>query len=306
MNLKAQNRSNVFLQLVYLVLLCFASAMVCMLLAMVVYFVTSNNSIASFTDTTSLINDLNFLRTVQISSTIGMFIIGPLIFCRLEAYQPAEYYKFKNSPLPVLLILIVFLMLMLTPVLEWLITFNSDMKLPEAVKGIENWMRQKEDEAEKVMTMLIKMDNFGMYLFNLLMIAVIPAIGEELTFRGALQNILFRWVNNKHVVIWVSAAVFSAIHFQFYGFLPRMLLGGVFGYLMIYGQSIWYPILGHFINNAVAVTMAYIYLQKGKPIDNLENETFFSPAYYLISAAISLVLMLIFKTLANKKTVLYE
>ncbi len=247
--------------------------------------------------------NLAFLRAVQLSSSIGIFIIGPVLFSRFERYQVLNYFKLNRAPIPVLLILVISLMIAITPLMEWLVTFNAEMKLPAALKDLEIWMRKQEDAAEQAMMMLIKMDSFSMYLFNLFMIAVIPAIGEELAFRGALQNILFRWFSNKHVVIWLTAAVFSAIHMQFYGFLPRMLLGGIFGYLMVYGKSIWYPILGHFINNGVAVTITYFYLKQGKSIENIDNETYFNPVYYLLSAAISLVLLPVLKKIVSQKSI---
>ncbi|TAF81977.1 MAG: CPBP family intramembrane metalloprotease, partial [Sphingobacteriales bacterium] len=118
----------------------------------------------------------------------------------------------------------------------------------------------------------------------LLMIAILPAIGEELFFRGTIQNIFTALFKNPHVAVWLTAILFSAIHLQFYGFLPRMFLGALFGYLFIWGKSIWLPILGHFLNNGFAVIMAFRLQQEGKSISELDNA--FSPSWYAILCSI--------------------
>ena len=105
--------------------------------------------------------------------------------------------------------------------------------------------------------------NSAMDLFiNLIMIGLIPAIGEELVFRGVVQKIFSQWSKNVHIGIWSAAFLFSAMHMQFYGFLPRMMLGGLLGYLYVWSGSLWLPIIGHFVNNAGAVLMSYFF-QRG-------------------------------------------
>jgi membrane protease YdiL (CAAX protease family) len=96
-------------------------------------------------------------------------------------------------------------------------------------------------------------DSTGDLLVNFMMIAILPAIGEEFLFRGVLQRLFINWTRNAHVGILVSAFLFSFIHFQFYGFVPRFLLGLYFGYLMFWSASIWVPVAAHLINNGMAV-----------------------------------------------------
>lgn len=117
-----------------------------------------------------------------------------------------------------------------------------------------------EELAEQMTEAMLNMPNVTSLLINLLVVAVIPAVCEELAFRGVLQIQLSRMFKNVHAGIWVSAFVFSFIHFQFYGFLPRMLLGAFFGYLLVHTGSIWAPILAHFLNNAAAVSVHYVQL----------------------------------------------
>ena len=97
----------------------------------------------------------------------------------------------------------------------------------------------------------------GMWL-NLVIIAALPAIGEELIFRGVFQKILQNLFRSGHLSVWFTSFLFSAIHFQFYGFLPRFILGLIFGYLFLWSRNIWLPVIAHFINNAVPTVGAYI------------------------------------------------
>jgi membrane protease YdiL (CAAX protease family) len=90
------------------------------------------------------------------------------------------------------------------------------------------------------------------------MIAVLPAVGEELLFRGVIQKLFSKITRSHHWGIWISAILFSALHLQFYGFIPRLLLGAMFGYLLVWSGSLWLPILAHFINNAAAVTALFM------------------------------------------------
>jgi len=99
-------------------------------------------------------------------------------------------------------------------------------------------------------------------LFNIFMIAIVAAIGEELIFRGVIQKIFARWTGNIHLAIIITGFLFSLIHLQFYGFFPRWLLGVMFGYLMVWSGTLWLPIFAHFVNNAVAVLVSYL-IHKG-------------------------------------------
>src|SRR5690606_12250217 len=126
------------------------------------------------------------------------------------------------------------------------------------LSGMEEWMKNAEEQAEVLTEAFLKVDTTAGLMFNLFMIAVLPAIGEELLFRGVIQRIFTNWTRNHHWGIWISAILFSALHIQFYGFVPRMLLGVMFGYLLVWSGTIWLPILAHFCNNAFAVTAMYL------------------------------------------------
>jgi hypothetical protein len=118
-------------------------------------------------------------------------------------------------------------------------------------------MRSSEQEAERITKAFVNVTSVREVFINVLVIAVLPAVGEELLFRGVVQRIVAEWMRNHHAGIWISAAVFSAIHIQFFGFIPRMLLGVCFGYLLLWSGSIWLPVIAHFFNNAAAVVSAW-------------------------------------------------
>ncbi len=143
------------------------------------------------------------------------------------------------------------------PVISMLAEWNKSMELPSSLAALEEIMRQMEDSANEMTERFLNTTSVWMMFVNLFVMALLPAVCEEMMFRGWLQRRLSNSVN-IHVAILVSAFVFSAIHFQFYGFIPRMLIGAALGYLYCYTGSLWAPIIAHFTNNAVAVISAFL------------------------------------------------
>jgi membrane protease YdiL (CAAX protease family) len=132
------------------------------------------------------------------------------------------------------------------------------MQLPNFLNGIETWMKQSEDKATVLTEALTKGTTVDVLILNLIVIALMAAFSEELFFRGILQKVLNECVSNKHIGVWIGAALFSAFHMQFYGFLPRMLMGAYLGYLFLWSGSLWPGILAHFINNGMAVLLMWM------------------------------------------------
>lgn len=229
-----------------------------------------------------LVSNLSLTKLIQITSSIGMFVVPAMVFARLENRNWKHYLKL-NPIVPVLFILTVLLMFFSGPLMELSVEMNQAMKLPGFLRGLEEWMKLKEDQAAVVTKQLLTMNTISSLAVNLVMLAVIPAIGEEFIFRGSLQKLFNRLFKNHHVAIWVTAILFSAIHMQFYGFIPRMLLGAMFGYLLFWSNTIWLPILAHFLNNATAVITAYVYQQQGKDLSRLDQPDKSSWPVYLAS-----------------------
>lgn len=246
---------------------------------------------------------IELIRLLQILTSIGMFIVPAMVFARMESRNWIEYLRLKKFPL-LLGLLCLLIMFSSAPVLELSSQLNKAMQLPDFLKGVEEWMRLKEQEMAVLTRQLLRMESVAILAINMLMLAVIPAIGEEFIFRGCIQKLLGKWTNNHHVAIWLTAIIFSAIHFQFYGFLPRMLLGAMFGYLFVWSRSIWIPVLAHFINNGMAVITAYVYQQKGISLDKLDQPDQLSALMYVFSIGTGLALLWAFYATAKKHEII--
>lgn len=153
------------------------------------------------------------------------------------------------------------------PAINITTVLNEQLHLPESLHSLEELIRSMEEEAERLTLGLVDGSSITSYLIMLVVMALVPAICEELFFRGMMQSALTSFIRNKHIVIWTTAFIFSFIHFQFLGFIPRMLLGALFGYVVHWTGSIWITIIMHFINNGLAVTLLWIIDRYGIDID---------------------------------------
>lgn len=154
--------------------------------------------------------------------------------------------------------IIIVLVIAFLPFNEFFIKLNQSMDLPKSLSGMENWMKTSEESATKLTLFLMDFTSIPQLIIALIVIACFAGIGEELIFRGILQNLFHKKLQNYHIAIWLSAIIFSAIHMQFFGFIPRMLLGAMFGYLYVWTGNLWVPIIAHITNNAFAVIMMYL------------------------------------------------
>ncbi len=236
---------------------------------------------------------VGFLKIIQFSLSLGMFIIPPLLLARIER-QRSVYFRFSASSPPSLWLWTVVMMLAASRLIELSAAWNQQMTFPPFLQGLENWMKAKEAEATAMTHLLLSTTSYGGLAFNLLLIAVIASVGEEFTFRGVLQPIFKRWTGNGHAAVWITALIFSAIHLQFYGFLPRMLMGVIFGYLYLWSKNIWLPVLAHFINNAGVVIYAFILQQQGESLEKLAIPDNVPWYVYLFSLVIAVYLLVRF------------
>lgn len=238
------------------------------------------------------------LKISQIITTGFLFILPPWWLAKSQNIAISNFYNFKK-PEAIWVLSIILLMVCSAPLMEWIGIANQKMTLPDFLKPVENWMRDKEDEAMKMTFLLLKIDKPIDFFVNILMIALLPAIGEELFFRGAVQRSFNRMFNNPHVAIWITAFIFSAIHVQFFGFFPRLFLGAAFGYIYLWTGSLWCAMLAHFLNNAFAVCQSWYLQAHHIPLDVADKTSFF-PWYGVI---ISLILSIfLFKYLKDKTT----
>ncbi|HZX58096.1 MAG TPA: CPBP family intramembrane glutamic endopeptidase, partial [Mucilaginibacter sp.] len=179
------------------------------------------------------------LWILQFTGTTFPILITPIIFSYLVVKEPDDYMK-NHFHFPWTLIVIVLLAMVASmPLIEYLGNLNEKMVLPKFLKSIEDWMRESEKETEKLSDRMMQMNTLSDMVYNLLFIGLLTAVVEEILFRGCFQTIFFRWTKNMHAAIWITAILFSAFHMEFYGFLPRLVLGLLFGYFTAWSGSIW-------------------------------------------------------------------
>ncbi len=238
-----------------------------------------------------------------LGTTIASFLAPAVFFAYLIVRDPDDYLRTiapKNAFQPLIGLVI---MLAATPLLEYLVLINQEMVFPDALKGVERWMRDSETANGNAVKTVLQVDTPFHVAVSLIIGAVLPAIAEEFLFRGSLQTILQRWTQSAHAAVWISAFIFSALHFQFFGFLPRLMLGALFGYLVVWSGSIWPAVLAHFLNNGLAVIGTYLYQNKKINIDPDSEKIFNYPAY-IASLLIVLFLLWIYKSIASGKRLL--
>jgi hypothetical protein len=240
------------------------------------------------------------LKYFQIVSQLGLFIFPCILFIFMVTREKATYAGIKKRIHFAPALVAAAIMLVAMPFIGWLVEVNMQMKLPASWSGIEQWMKQSEDSASQITAAFLSTGNVGGFILNLLMIAIIPAIGEELMFRGILQRLFHEWTKNIHVSIWITAALFSFVHFQFYGFLPRFLMGALFGYMFYWSGSLWLPVLAHFVNNVTAVIVAFLSATGAGDFDFNTFGTSSSP-WVIILSAFAVASLVIFLWLKRQK-----
>ena len=206
------------------------------------------------------------LKWLQFIQTTATFLLPPILCAWLwdEEHKP---FRWLRMDVPVQwqnILLAVVIMVCAVPGINLLADLNSRVELPKSLEFIEQILKSQEEAAAALTERFLQADTIGGLLINIGLMALLPALSEELSFRGTLQQIIYKDQSGKvqstkvHLAIWITAFIFSAIHMQFYGFVPRMLLGAMFGYVFVWSGSLWVPITMHFVNNGLAVLVYYL------------------------------------------------
>ena len=206
------------------------------------------------------------LKWLQFIQTTATFLIPPILCAWLwdEEHKPFRWLRIDVPVQWQNILLAVVIMVCAVPGINLLADLNSRVELPKSLEFIEQILKSQEEAAAALTERFLQADNIGGLLINIGLMALLPALSEELSFRGTLQQIIYKDQSGKvqstkvHLAIWVTAFIFSAIHMQFYGFVPRMLLGAMFGYVFVWSGSLWVPITMHFVNNGLAVLVYYL------------------------------------------------
>lgn len=207
------------------------------------------------------------LMGLQAINHVGTFLLPALAYWYL--IERRTWQQFNARPLWAVagLGLVALVVIGFMPFDGLIIEWNQNLHLPPTLASLEAWIRNQEKSLAGITKYLTTFNTTGQLVVALLVIAVIPAIGEEVLFRGVLQRNFSYWTGNGHVGIWLAAVLFSAIHIQFLGFFPRMLLGALFGYLYAWSGNLWVPIGAHFVNNGFTVLMVYLHERKMTTVD---------------------------------------
>ena len=243
---------------------------------------------------------LTEVLTTQVLYTIVFTFVTPWFYLRLFAKKKFADLSVSGPINPVLVIITILATFSFMLVNAYVIEWNANVDLPDFLSGFEQWAKELEQTLAETTEKYTNFESFPEFIVGLIAISILPGIGEELLFRGVLQNGLKKWTKNIHVAIWVSAFIFSAIHMQFYGLVPRMLLGALFGYIYFWSGSIWYAIIAHMANNGIAVIIAYTATAN---LDEPENvPVLVSLAGLLVFAA----LLVFFKRMSTQKSITRE
>ncbi len=219
------------------------------------------------------------LKWLQLLQTMGTFLLPPILCAWLwsDDHKPFSWLHMDTKVDGSLFALAVALMICAIPAINLLADLNSRISLPAFLAGLEQHLRAMEEAAAALTERFLKADNLGGLLINIGLMALLPALSEELSFRGTLQQLLSNSPKDgltaersnsvsgltakRSIAVWLTAIVFSAIHMQFFGFIPRMLMGAMFGYVFLWSGSLWIPIVMHFTNNGLAVIVYYCFGQ---------------------------------------------
>lgn len=242
-------------------------------------------------------NTLDLLRLSQISSQIFTFTLPPILYAIFVKKDPLKSLGFNKVSIKWLLIGLV-LIFAITPLNSVFAEWNANIKLPESMREIELLMQEMQAAATSIIEQFVNVDSISGLILNLFMIAGLAALGEELLFRSVIQNSLINICKNAHIGIILASMIFSFIHFEFYGFVPRFVLGLILGYMYYYSRSIWVPMAMHFVNNG---TIVFIYFLNHKGITNIDVDTFGKTNLTILILSIIVVIALFWTAIKQFK-----
>ncbi|MGP8214367.1 MAG: lysostaphin resistance A-like protein [Bacteroidia bacterium] len=248
------------------------------------------------------------LKIMQIVSSFGGFIVPALIFALLASRNRLEYLQINHIGKFGVLIIGGLLMWCAFPLINYMGEMNSHLQLPASMQDIQDWMKAKEDEAGTLTNAFMEHQSFKGLLLNLFMVGLLAAVAEELFFRAALQQLVIKATGNIHAGVWLTGILFSAIHLEFFGFFPRMMMGVYLGYLFVWSKSVWVPIFAHFVNNATVVILMYLEERNIAPKKFEELGTENSQVGYVIGSTVivAVLFLLIYKLTHREKKIAIE
>ena len=203
-----------------------------------------------------------WLLMLQAITASSAFVLAPLLYLQIFTQQGCRMlFQWRQSyvePTWITLGLVLAFMGINARLIQW----NKAVQLPTWLGKFEIWAKEREAALQKIADSLTSFDSLTELALGIVVMGIIPAVGEELLFRGLVQNLFHKLTKNIHLAIGISAFFFSAIHLQFYGLLPRFLLGVLFGYIYGWTQDLFFPMVAHFFNNFCVLLMFFLHQQE--------------------------------------------
>lgn len=224
---------------------------------------------------------------IQAISSLVLFIVVPIAYAKFQRITLFSDFGVSFSK-GFLFLFIPLLAVVVFPFISFVYEWNMTWTFPGA---FGEWAVRQEEQLKEFTLIIMEMDGIMDVIVVFLIVGVIPAIGEEIVFRGLLQPNIHAIVKNHHVAIWMTAIIFGSIHFQFFGLMPRILLGVILGYLFYWSKSLVFPILFHLVNNGGQVILTYVLTRMGVA-DTTEQENPFPFTIAVISLVIGTMLLI--------------
>lgn len=200
--------------------------------------------------------------------TIGTWLVPALLFAYCQNGRWFDYNAANRSPKQSMVNLVLILSVTILPVVGVLAAFNESIMPQEG--SLAEFLRNLEENAERILRLMTAQHNSWELIANLLVFAVMAGVCEEFFFQGALQPLMMNWTKNPHIGILITALIFSTLHLQFYGFIPRFLLGIYLGYLFYWSRSLWLPVLAHVLHNALSLIVDFTLQGRGIDTNNMK------------------------------------
>ena len=245
---------------------------------------------------------ISYQKYLQAVISMGMFILAPLAIAYSLSENSRRFLKLDYYPKHTVAFLVSLLMILSLPMNNYFTYLNNLLNLNDISPGIQQYIEEMEVKAGDLFERFLNVNGIWPLLLNIFVIAVIPAIGEELLFRGVLQKIFINWTKNVFLGVLITSIAFALLHFQFLSVLPRFVLGMVLGYMFVWTRSLWMPILAHFVNNALAVVYYYLMYNGyiGEGIEHVGKPDA-RPVYALLSTAIVLIILFVVRRMMRDK-----
>ena len=220
------------------------------------------------------VSGITLTRIALTIQDLLLFICPALCAAYLFGGNPIKYLQADHAPRAGAIAGIALCLFFAIPAMNLIIEWNESITFPSSLSGLEAWLKTQEANAQSLTAEMMQMSNLAELLVMILIVGILTGIGEEFVFRGILQRLFLNKFHDPHIAVWTTAILFSAVHFPVYGFVPRMLLGAFFGYLLVWSGNIWLPVIAHALNNSLSVIGAYMQkgAEEGTLIDTLGTE----------------------------------